>query len=368
LIVECGKGWLLGMVKYIGIICFLLLFWQSSAGQQADKRNSIRYMSGALHAGQLQIHSSKIEHFRGVMPVGFGLDFSWKFTSSGAYELCRCYPLLGVSLNYWDFGHDALGSAVSALFYVEPVLFSPWGADLSLKTGLGVSYMDNPHDEETNPENIVYSTPVAFPLMAGLSLDYPVADRWAVRLSAMFQHISNGGVNQPNLGINYTTLGFGVSYKIDDERIPFHPELDSFDVSVGERGFRYRFIAGLKEPEGIEDKASVLGLMAEYHDQFARINGWSAGVMGELDTSRPGSLSLKKGRLSAVAGHHFILGRFDFGQTAGVYLLRGHSTHSPWFQYYTLDYGLSDLMEVGVGLKAHGKVAEYLGVRLSFSF
>lgn len=247
------------MIRYLLMVFFLMVFPQFSGGQQVEERNLVRFITGELYGGQLQIHSSKIEHFRGVQPIGIGMDFSWKFISAKAYELCRCYPSLGVSFNYWDLGHEALGNAFSSLFYVEPVLFSPFDVSLSLKAGLGVSFLDNPYDEENNPENIVYSTSIAFPLMAGLSVDYPVSDDWSFQLSAMFQHISNGGVNQPNLGINYTTIGLGVSRKLDRQKVPPSQTVESFDASVGEKGLKSTIIAGLKEPEGSESKASVIG-------------------------------------------------------------------------------------------------------------
>jgi hypothetical protein len=357
----------MGMMRYLIIPFFLLLFPSIAEAQESDERRSIRFLAGYVHGGQLQIHSSKIEHYRGVQPVGAGLDLAWKFVSPDAYSLCRCYPSLGISLNYWDFGHSSLGNGVSALFYVEPVLFSPFDVDVSLKTGLGISYLDNPHDEIHNPGNLVYSTSVSFPLMGGVSLYHALSDDWSVGISAMFQHISNGGTNQPNLGINYTTLGIGISRKLDAQSLPAARSVEPFDPATAKSAVSLAFLSGLKEPENSESKAFVGGLSAEYHSQFARINGWSVGLMGEWDGSREGTSLSKLGRLSAVAGHHFLLGRFDFGQTAGLYLLQGHTTHSPWFQYYTLDFELNSLFGVGVGLKAHGKVAEFLGARMSLT-
>ncbi len=350
-------------MRYLTIPFLLLLFSLIAKGQESDERRSIRFLAGYVHGGQLQIHSSKIENYRGVQPFGAGLDLSWKFISPDAYSLCRCYPYLGISVNYWDFGHSSLGNGLSALFYVEPVLFSPFDVDVSLKTGLGISYLDKPHDEIHNPGNIVYSTSVSFPLMTGVSLFYALSDDWSVGLSAMFQHISNGGTNQPNLGVNYTTLGIGISRKLDAQSVPSARSVDPFDRATSKSGVSLTFLPGLKEPENSERKAFVAGLSAEYFSQFARINGWSAGLMGEWAGSREGSSLADLGRLSAVAGHHFLLGRFDFGQTAGLYLYRGHSTHSRWFLYYTLDFELNTLFGVGVGLKAHGKVAEFLGAR-----
>lgn len=348
-------------------VCFLFIS-QWVIGQDKDARHSIRFLSGNLHGGWLQIHSSKIENFRGVRPKGAGLELSWKFVSPESYALCKCYPSLGISLNYWDFGHEALGNALSGLFYVEPVLFSPFNVDVSLKTGLGVSYLDHPYDEDSNPENVVYSTSIAFPLMAGLSMEYAISGNWFLRFSAMFQHISNGGTSQPNLGINYTTLGGGIARKLDSQTIPKSPKIEPFHYAQRDREWIINLISGLKEPEESEEKASVFGVSAQYQSQFARINGWSAGLMAELDYSRSDASFPENGRVSVLGGHHFLLGRFDFGQTAGFYLIRGHETQAPWFQYYTLDFEVTSMLGVGVGLKAHGKVAEYLGVRINATY
>jgi hypothetical protein len=350
-------------------LLFFLMFIECLSsivkGQQKRATRPLHYLSGYIYGGQIGIHSSKIEHFKGTKPFGIGLDFSWKFVSNEAYALCKCYPSIGASLNYWNLGNTSLGHAFSALFFVEPALFSPFGTDISLKAGLGISYLDHPYDEASNPYNLTYSTHLAFPLMIGLSLNCPLNDRWSVLFSGMFQHISNGGISQPNLGINYTTLGLGIQRKLDERPVPVPEQPDPFNPGEGEREILISFTGGLKEPEDSRTKVSLLGVSCEYLSQFARINAWSAGIMGEVDNSLDTSDLGGKSRLSLTGGHSFLLGRFTFSQKGGIYLLRGHPTHSCWFQFYTLDFDLMQNFDVGVGLKTHGKVAEFLGVRLS---
>lgn len=331
-----------------------------------DEDGPLLYLGGDIYVGEIEIHSSKIEHFRGVRPFGTGVDLSWKFISEKAYALCQCFPSLGVSVNYWDFGHSSLGHAISTLFYVEPVLFSPFGSEISLKSGLGVSYLSSPYDEETNPENVTYSTRFAFPLMIGLSFAYPLDDKWSVRMSGMFQHISNGSVKQPNLGINYMTAGIGVRRKLSSRSLPSPPDTEPFDPSKGQRMVKLALVSGLKEPEETKTQKTVASLTGEYIRQFGRINAWSAGGMFEYDRSRVGSGITDRSRVSLMGGHAFLLGRFSFAQKAGVYLWSGHLTKAPWFQYYTLDFSATENLGIGFGLKAHGKVAEFLGIRLLY--
>jgi hypothetical protein len=100
--------------------------------------------------------------------------------------------------------------------------------------------------------------------------------------------------------------------------------------------------------------------------QIWRINAFTAGGMLELDNSRIGLSMHDKSRASFMAGHTFLLGRFAFAQKGGIYVWSGHSTQSPFFQYYTLDFGVNDGFGIGFGLKAHGKVAEFVGIRLLY--
>ncbi|MGM0375778.1 MAG: acyloxyacyl hydrolase [Bacteroidota bacterium] len=353
------------------VILIAVLFTTSLVPElkaSGDEDGPLLYLGGHIYGGQIEIHSSKIEHFRGIRPVGAGVDLSWKFVSENAYALCQCFPSLGVSLNYWDFGHSSLGHALSSLFYVEPVLFSPFDSEISLKSGLGVSYLSNPYDEETNPQNVTYSTRFSFPLMVGVSFSHPLNEKWSLRLSGMFQHISNGSVKQPNLGINYMTAGIGLRRKLDRRSLPSPPDTEPFDPSEGLRMMKLSFIGGLKEPEGAKDKNMVASLTGEYIRQFGRINAWTAGGMFEHDNSRKGDGIADRSRVSLMSGHAFLLGRFSFAQKAGVYLWHGHPTKAPWFQYYTLDFSATENLGFGVGLKAHGKVAEFLGIRLLYQF
>jgi len=352
---------------YIFFTIIGLLFSIVAKAQEKEAKLPIRYLNTWFYGGKIVVHSSRMEHFRNVSPRGIGIDYEWKFVSEKAYSLCQCYPSIGASLNFRDFGDSSLGHALSGLFYVEPVLFSPLNIDISFKAGLGISYLSNPYDESNNPENVAYSTHFSFPLLAGLSFKYPVGDRWALRLAGTFQHISNGGTNQPNLGINYTALGIGVQRKLDTRSLPSKIELQPYDRVSGEKKWYFNIIAGLKEPEGSEDKALVLSAASEYMSQFARINAWTAGVMAEFDNSRDYSDLGSKSRLSFMVGHTFLLGRFAFGQKAGIYVWSGHATHAPWYQYYTLDFEVSEKIAIGTGLKAHGKVAEFLGMRFLLS-
>ena len=353
-------------IKYRIFLAVIGGFFSLTFASGQATKGPLHYLTGQFHGGQFQVLSSRTADFRGVSPVGVEVDLAWKFVSENAYAICRCYPSVGASLNYWDFDHHALGKGLSALFYVEPVLFSPLGTDVSLKAGLGVSYLSNPYHEVTNPLNVTYSTSFSFPLMAGLSATRAINEDWAFRFSGIYQHISNGGVNQPNLGIDFVSFGLGVQHKLDDRPLPSPVSVPPYKPGDGVRDFSMGLITGLKEPAESDEKALTASLAGEYTHQFARIHAWNAGGIIEADKSRHTSIFADQLRVSLMGGHKFLAGRFAFTQNAGIYLWSGHQLDNAWFQYYSIDFDVTPDFSIGVGLKAHEKVAEYLSTRLLY--
>jgi hypothetical protein len=352
---------------HLGWGVFFLLWWLGglSLVVAQGRRTSVRYIAATAYWGSIEIHSRKIEYLRGTNPYGVDVDWSWRFLSEKSYRLCQCYPSLGMTLNYRDFGHASLGHAFSSLFYVEPEVAQTLRVNLYLRAGMGISYLSHPFDARSNPSNLSYSTHFSFPLMIGLVGRFPLSEAWALNISGTFQHLSNGGTSQPNLGINYGALGVGVQKKLDAQPLPPPFPLTPFDPKTGMRGLHAGLMMGLKEPDDDQSAHFVLGVFGEYLRQFGRINAWNIGALAELDNSRETTLLFDRSRYSTTIGHRFLLGRFSFGQMAGFYIWSGHPTKAPWYQYYTIDFKALPEMSVGVGLKAHGKVAEFLGTRLS---
>jgi hypothetical protein len=68
------------------------------------------------------------------------------------------------------------------------------------------------------------------------------------------------------------------------------------------------------------------------------------------------------------AGNDFLLGRFVFGQQFGVYLYNPVGDTPDVFQRYYLEFMINNWLMSGMGMKAHGHVADFLDFRFGILF
>ena len=72
--------------------------------------------------------------------------------------------------------------------------------------------------------------------------------------------------------------------------------------------------------------------------------------------------------VSAIFGHEFLLGRFNFSQTIGIYFNRPEPTDDPIYLRVGLTYLVTKRIFLGINLKAHTNVADYMDFRIGYSF
>jgi hypothetical protein len=187
----------------------------------------------------------------------------------------------------------------------------------------------------------------------------------------MYNHISNGGLQQPNKGINWPTVAIAVSRYFQPMEFP---ERDKLDWRVkGEKRSRLEITSFVtyQEPEDGYYLVSP-GIEVKYAYRVARISNVSGGAEWMYDTNQA-KLSSEMGNeqgnhLGIAAGHEFILGKFLFSQQFGVYLLKSPSRPQDVYQRYALMRRLGDHFSFGASLKAHGHVADFLDLRIGFAF
>ncbi len=313
--------------------------------------------------GSFQVHTPKIDKYRGVNPYSFELEWSRWYLSREALEASGTFSRLTLRLGYTDFNHPDLGYAVQALASVEPFLLVRPNFRLSLKGGFGVTSLSKIYHPQTNPDNLIFSSHIAFPLSVGTGFYYMVQPRLGLKAEASFRHISNGGLSQPNLGINYYALSLGLEYALNSYELPEKNR----DVQW-EKENRFELVGGftLKEDTSHVNNKSVAMLIAQRFWQTSRINGITGGIMLDYqEATQPGDEALSSG---IFAGHEFLIGRFRFGQQMGVYFLRGTDPLNQLFQNYYLRWHSKRQWLWGVHLKAHGHVADFLAFQVGLKF
>jgi hypothetical protein len=71
-------------------------------------------------------------------------------------------------------------------------------------------------------------------VLLSAGINYRFSDKFNIRLSGSFNHISNGGVKYPNLRINFSALGLGLDYRFNP--MPFEYRIKNKSSEAGPRG------------------------------------------------------------------------------------------------------------------------------------
>lgn len=322
--------------------------------------------TGELQHGFIITHASDLGPAANSKPFGFRGSYEVLQQGREAWLACNCHHILGVDFSYHNFNNpEVLGGAYSFSGTFEPIIWYNEKWQFSIRSGMGVSYISKVYDEEHNPENNFFSSPISFLLFVSPKLSYKLSEKWMANLFFNYNHISNGGQRQPNRGMNFPMLGLGASYWLDEYQLKkYEPEdlINKFAFYVETFGtFR-------DNPAGFGRKPSF-GFSGGGLFPVGKVNGFGAGAELNWDLAA-GKISENSRTLIAApyVSHHFLFGRFDFSQRLSYYVHKpiGYQVDRSFFQRYILNYMLFDGISVGVGLKAHGHVAENIDVRIGW--
>lgn len=335
-----------------------------------DSLTSAVYFEVRLHHGFVIVHSRDIRAVEDSYPWGFEADFGKYISSESVWDQCQCKLRRGWSLGFWDFDNrQVLGTGMTGQYFIAPEFRVSRSLRFSVRGAMGLSFQNRPHDPVTNPDNLSYSTRIAFPLTVGIAVRKKLSPHWQLHLSGRYNHISNGSIRQPNKGINWPTLAAGVSYSpapiadVPRKKKPWRslrPPQRRTDIT-GFGSFdktRERILTGIG------------GAEIKYSAQVARVSALTLGTEWAVHGSYPlrdgGERGLRGQATGGIAaGHEFLLGRFIFSQQFGVYLFKPPNEPRNVYQRYALVYRIAEQWGAGIGFKAHGHVADYIDLRLT---
>jgi hypothetical protein len=328
-----------------------------------------------LQHGFIFAHSPAVENTKGAHPTGLELALSWQRNDADTWELCNCFPRKGLLLAYYDYDSRILGKSYTAGYFLEPVYKISRHSYFSFRGVAGASYLSNPFDSIANPTNMSYSTSLSAYLLVGAGIWFPVGKQLWFNASINYQHESNGGLRQPNKGINWPTAGILVSYQPVNRpyqtairskekywlRQPLRTDISFF--TMGKRGI---------DASGNSKRLPLIGMGVQIAKQVGRINNITIGAEIYRDASLKARLEQENIAASAIkagvsAGHEFILGKFLFSQRVGIYVFDETPYYDLLFHRWGLQYRVTNQIGIGFNLQAHRQVADYVDLRVSYT-
>ncbi len=372
-----------GHARY-GLLCkiiFALFSSVATAQEQPDsvenrRLKTIQSLTLGVQHGFIFAHSPAVENTKGANPTGVELLIGWQRNDAATWDLCNCFPRKGLLLSFYDYDTKILGRSYTAAYFLEPVYRIGKSVQFSFKAVAGLSYLTRPFDSIKNPTNQSYSTHISGYLLLGAGMWVKLGDHWWLNASANYQHESNGGIQQPNKGINWPTAGLAVSYQFNPR--PYHQGIrrkDKFwkDESVrwdaGIMGVAKRVL----DENGESRRLPLFGLTFQGSKQVGRINALTGGI--EIFTDRALRMQLKIDSVEASSlragilfGHEFLLGKFLFSQRLGLYIFDETPYFDRLYHRWGIQYRINRHWSMGFNLQAHRQVADFIDVRFTYSW
>ncbi len=207
-------------------IMLVIILWLTGSAlfAQHDTVSLYRGVQAQLHYGFIFAHSEAVQNTAGAHPRGVELETIQQRVDSAVWNICRCYPIKGWSLSYFDFNNSVLGRGLMGAYFLEPSYKIGKKGQFKFRGSVGLGYLTNPYHAQSNPSNMSYSTRLSGFLRLGVAVSYQVAPKWLLQMGAQYQHISNGGWKEPNKGINWPTASVGVTYFKSRFKLPVYKQ------------------------------------------------------------------------------------------------------------------------------------------------
>lgn len=355
-------------------LCLVSLFLSLLHQAKAQENPYPQKVSSPIHAGVrahygfIFAHSRDVSNLANSYPSGIEINVSKRLTSQKTWDQCHCYPHTGLIVSYFDYNNKIVGRSVTAAPYLEPVFKINRSIHFTVSGALGLSYLTRPYHAQSNPANQSYSLPVGGYLALGTGFHMRASDKLWFNISAQYNHISNGGIKEPNKGLNYPTIAGGFHY------YPKAPFIPTWPVRDNETPHRFSFRAEMYGSSksilpGEKKRYFIGGFQLSAGKQISLLNSLRVSAEWTFDYALQERLRRNDGnsshfhRAGLLLGHEFLMGRFLFSQHMGWYVYNPSGYNTLLYQRYSMLYKINSRWFTGVNLKAHGHIANFIDFR-----
>ncbi len=135
------------------------------------------------------------------------------------------FPEVGAAIHVSRFGNnDVFGTAIGAMATAKFWMVRSERVDAFFRVGAGAAYITKQYNPNDNAVNNVIGSPINAMIHLKLGIDVRILKNLSLSLSGGLSHQSNGGMQQPNLGINALFAGVGIKYWIGNKPYTYSRE------------------------------------------------------------------------------------------------------------------------------------------------
>ncbi len=343
---------------------------QSITHTHNETESAVISLGAGYHKGFIFAHSKNVQNTSGSYPSGIELSVNLHQRSQRVWDLCNCYPRNGFSLQYFNYDNTVLGRSVHLNTFLEPYFNIRKKIQLSVRGLAGLSYLTNPYHPTDNPTNMSYSLALSGYVALGAGIHLPISNRHYLHLHGLYNHISNGGLKEPNKGINWPTAFVSYDYSFSDHSMQNRSERDkSYTKNIRIQSCFYTSTKTLAHGE--KKRWLIIGINTLASKQISTLHQIHAGMEVCYDYVLKERMRLDETdktalRSGVLLGHDFLLGRFLLSQSIGVYISNPARYYDVWYQRYGLSYYFNRRLSAGINVLAHTYTANFIDFRLGY--
>lgn len=362
------------MKEQVYIFFGVVIFWLSFEQVYAQSEDQNVNINAEYNYGGILRHSNELPSIGSNQIQGFTLNYDRIPISKDKWEQCYCFPQITYGLAYYNFDDpQMLGYSLNPFLAVAPYLNPLGKLHFVPRFAAGLSYVSKVYDEQSNPDNNFFSSHVSGFLQLDLSLRYNISNHFLIKSGVSYNHISNGGLKQPNKGMNFITANLGLSFVFADKEFPDY-QFDAANFDLSKRWYytffgSYTLKVAQKDNEFDRKNTSVTGILATVGYFMPRFSLFQGGIEYIRDGFLKEQLFRQKikkdhNRFAFIVGHTARFGKLSFATLLGIYVYCPYKAMEAVYQRYLLTYDIGNNLSAGVGLKAHRHVAELMMVNI----
>lgn len=353
------------MKAYFLIILMVLFGFSVKAQQQLGF--AISANSTAAFA-----QTNRVENIKDANPKGLQFEVFKIWSKQSHIDDCNCLPKSGIIFTYFDLDNSKLlGKAIATSLFMEPQFKITSKYIFAIKAQAGFVYANKKFDPISNPTNLTYSSSISNYLALGLTNYYLINNKAAINASFIFNHISNGGIKDPNNGLNFPGINIGLTYFLDQVDFNYKRKNKS-GLFSDPKYYISTFFSATTTRNLTSKKYPIFGLEFSRTKQLNGVLFHVTALDFYQDQAlrqkliQDGKLAENQYRSGITTGLGFKMGRVNFASSIGTYLYDPINYYHRIFHRHEIAYAINERWSLGINLKAHTYIANYTDIRLKY--
>ena len=327
-------------------------------------QNPYKYsFDGSLSFGRVIAHRNSMRRMVDKNSYSAELTFNLHTNGFKHYHKEYNYPSYGFTINYSNPGNKTdIGNIICSYGFVSLPLNNKINP-IHLKIGLGLGWVEKTFDLESNFQSLAISTHLNANVQLKIERSFQLKNRHYFKGAILFNHLSNGSFQTPNLGLNITQLqlsySLGLKKQIADSTVLKISIFKKHNLTI------YNSSA-FKENQTPTLKKYYINETCIQHQYRL---GFKSGVISGFDILYNPSLedfTNKRSQFGLFIGHLLHLDKLKIGLLMGTYLYNKKNNSETFYHKLFTEYEFSNKIVGRLSLKSHWAKADFFSLGIGY--